>query len=101
MTEHKLRICLVDDDEDDYVLINALLGDVKAGGYELTWQLRISPIQAVWRVTQVRGGHLNHQDIAQVVSAGLAAIAAWLGLAVLHLTPIHAPRDYRDLPDGE
>ena len=37
MTEDKLRICLVDDDEDDYVLINALLGDVKAGGYELTW----------------------------------------------------------------
>lgn len=37
MMEHKLRICLVDDDEDDYVLINALLGDVKAGGYELTW----------------------------------------------------------------
>lgn len=79
-------------------LLNMFAG---TGGYELTWQMRISPIQAVWRVTQVRGGHLNHQDTAQVVSAGLAAIAAWLGLAVLHLTPIRAPRDYRDLPDGE
>ena len=37
MSEHKLNICLVDDDEDDRVLIAALLNDVSAGVFELSW----------------------------------------------------------------
>ena len=37
MGDHKLRILLVDDDEDDHVLIRALLSDVRADEFELEW----------------------------------------------------------------
>ena len=37
MHNHKLKINLIDDDEDDYILIRALLGDVKGSEFELEW----------------------------------------------------------------
>ena len=55
---------------------------------DLTWRMRISPIQTVWHVTQLGWSHLHHHDAIQVVSAGLAAMTGWLGLALFQPTRV-------------
>ena len=37
MTETTLRVLLIEDDEDDFVLTSDLLNDVKGTKYEITW----------------------------------------------------------------
>lgn len=37
MVEERLKILLVDDDEDDYVLTRDLIAEIEGGGYDLEW----------------------------------------------------------------
>ncbi|MEZ5426529.1 MAG: EAL domain-containing protein [Pyrinomonadaceae bacterium] len=37
MSEEVIRVLLVDDDEDDFILTRDLLGTIKGGSYQLTW----------------------------------------------------------------
>lgn len=37
MTDEVIKVLLIDDDEEDYILTKALLGDVQAGRYQLDW----------------------------------------------------------------
>jgi diguanylate cyclase (GGDEF)-like protein/PAS domain S-box-containing protein len=42
MTENKLKVLLIEDDEDDYILTSELLNEIKRTQYDITWISRCS-----------------------------------------------------------
>jgi DNA-binding NtrC family response regulator len=37
MDSHLIKVLLIDDDEDDYVITNDLLSEIQGGNFELQW----------------------------------------------------------------
>ena len=52
MKSETIKVLLIDDDEDDYVLTRELLSEVKAGKYELDWA---SSYEEGLKVARARG----------------------------------------------